>query len=114
MHHIDRDIQESVYHIGCAGLLAVVLRPSSAPLKRRQSKHPRAASRRHLIDCLITDEKAEAIVEEVGRHGARATWMADGNLIVDGMFARLWDGVSWDGNFEGRLGGLMEEAPIIM
>lgn len=58
----------------------------------------------------ISDRRAAQILDEIGVDGTWDAWVADGNIIIDEMFAWLWEGVEMEeGNVEGGIGELIEE-----
>jgi len=57
----------------------------------------------------LSDELAETIVEEIGGLGAWERWHTDGNLLIQQMFAWLWDGVTVAGEHEGGIRDLIDE-----
>lgn len=57
----------------------------------------------------ISDDVAARIVDDIEGAGACARWLRDGNLIIDGMFRWLWDGVKVENAREPEIGELIDE-----
>ncbi|KAI4137511.1 MAG: hypothetical protein L6R39_007243 [Caloplaca ligustica] len=58
----------------------------------------------------ITDAFASQLVDEVcGHEGAWSEWQDVGNLVVDGLFRWVFDGITADEEYEGGIGPLVEE-----